>query len=94
MVPLIIGGDDGAGDVGEDGPCASAGATAPTVKPLANAAPPFRNSRRATRFQAIGLSLMSLREEWVLAAEVYAFGGPVSNPKGTAKMPGRFNSLA
>jgi hypothetical protein len=45
---------------------------APTVKPLANAAPFFRNSRRAVRFQAIGLSLMSLRTECVLAAEVYA----------------------
>ena len=54
---------------------AASGAMAPTAKPLANAAPDFRNSRRAGRFQAIGLSLMSLREECVLAAEVYARRG-------------------
>jgi hypothetical protein len=70
FVPLIIGGDEGAGDAGEAGPWAAAGATAPTVKPLANAALPFRNSRRAGRFEAISLSLMSLREKCVLAASI------------------------
>src|SRR5262245_50989999 len=38
---------------------------AATVKPLASAAPPFRNSRRAGRFQAIGLSLLSPRRNAV-----------------------------
>src|SRR5882762_8522945 len=33
-----------------------AGATAPKVKPPANAAPPFRNSLRAGRFEPMGLS--------------------------------------
>jgi len=69
---LSIGGDDDAGDAAGAGPWAAAGATAPTAKPLANAAVFFRNSRRAGRFAAIGLSLMSLRAECVLAAEVYA----------------------
>jgi len=84
LLSLCIGGDDEAGDAGEAGPWAAAGATAPTVKPLAKAAPRFRNSRRAGRFQAIGLSLMSLREECVLAVEVYARRGSDSAPAGTA----------
>src|SRR5687767_5070785 len=74
LLSLCIGGDE-AGDVGEAGPWASAGVTAPTVKPLANAAPPFRKSRRAGRFQAIGLSLMSLRRNGFLASKYTPFRG-------------------
>src|SRR5690349_17493528 len=54
-------GGDGEPGAGEAGPWAAAGVRAPAVRPLASAAPPLRNSRRAGRFQAIGLSLLSPR---------------------------------
>src|SRR4051794_17994055 len=64
LVSLSIGGDDepvGAAEAWAGAWAAASGARAPTVKPLASAAVPFRNSRRAGRFQAIGLSFMSPR---------------------------------
>src|SRR5690349_681679 len=75
LVSLSIGGDDEPADAAGAGVWAAAsGARAPTVKPLASAALPFRNSRRAGRFQAIGLSLTSPREERVLARKYTPVG--------------------
>src|SRR5580765_798807 len=57
-----------------------AGVTAPKVKPPANAAPPFRNSLRAGRFEPIGLSFADeLPEHRFPAAEVYAHVGVQSS---------------